>query len=161
MANNLEIVTVISTPVFKKYVFCIYFKLINNPRIINDPLHVIHLHPKLLGWIVYVLKLRYSRFKYSGYPIIHVAFCHCQNIKNILVYSAWGSYSDCSATCGNGEKTKIRTCIGGTCSLATSSDLIQTEICNEGDCKLYKVPFVTTWIIFQKKNNCWVKSELI
>ena len=61
-----------------------------------------------------------------------------KNIKYLLVYSTWGSYSECSTTCGNGEKTRSRTCIGGICSLATSSDLIQTDICNEGDCKLYK-----------------------
>ena len=61
-----------------------------------------------------------------------------KNIKYVLVYSTWGSYSECSTTCGNGEKTRSRTCIGGICSLATSSDLIQTDICNEGDCKSYQ-----------------------
>ena len=55
-----------------------------------------------------------------------------------LVYSTWGLYSECSKTCGDGEKTRSRTCISGICSLATSSDLIQTDICNKGDCKLYK-----------------------
>ena len=59
-----------------------------------------------------------------------------KNIKNVLVYSTWGSYSECSTTCGNGEKTRSRSCIGGICSLATSSDLIETDICNKGDCKL-------------------------
>ena len=63
---------------------------------------------------------------------------HSLNKTNVLVLSTWGSYSECSTTCGNGEKTKSRTCIGGICSLATSSDLIQTDICNEGDCKSYQ-----------------------
>ena len=58
------------------------------------------------------------------------------NLKNyFLVYSTWESYSECSKTCGDGEKTKTRTCIGGICSLASSNDLIQTEICNERDCQ--------------------------
>ena len=68
------------------------------------------------------------------------------NFKNyFLVYSTWESYSECSKTCGDGEKTKIRTCIGGICSLASSNDLIQTEICNERNYKFYKMH-----ILFQK-----------
>ena len=70
----------------------------------------------------------------------------CLDFKNdFLVYSTWDSYSECSKTCGDGEKTKTRTCIGGICSLASSNDLIQTETCNERDCKFYKMH-----VLFQK-----------
>lgn len=51
------------------------------------------------------------------------------------VYSSWGSYSQCSKTCGDGEKTRARTCIGGICSRATTQDLIQTDVCKERNCE--------------------------
>ena len=52
----------------------------------------------------------------------------------VLVYSSWDVYSQCSKTCGDGQRTRERTCIGGICSRATSQDLIETEVCNEGAC---------------------------
>ena len=67
------------------------------------------------------------------------------------MYSTWESYSECSTTCGNGEKTKSRTCIGGICSLATSGDLIQTDICNEGDCKFYQNFVLKVYIVITSK----------
>lgn len=49
--------------------------------------------------------------------------------------SDWGNWSDCSVSCGAGNKTKTRTVTtqpenGGTACLA----LKDTETCNEGDC---------------------------
>ena len=55
--------------------------------------------------------------------------------NNNLVYSSWNPYSVCSVTCGDGQKTRTRTCVGGICSLATPQDFIQTDTCNERDCK--------------------------
>ena len=52
----------------------------------------------------------------------------------VLVYSSWDVYSQCSKTCGDGQRTRERTCIGGICSRATSQDLIETEVCNQGPC---------------------------
>ena len=50
------------------------------------------------------------------------------------VYSGWSVYSSCSKTCGGGEQSRTRECVGGTCSLATSDDLEQTQTCNLQDC---------------------------
>ena len=35
--------------------------------------------------------------------------------------------------------TRARTCIGGICSRATSEDLIETAVFNEGDCKFFLI----------------------
>ena len=53
----------------------------------------------------------------------------------ISVWSSWGDFSQCSKFCGDGKKTRERTCIGGICSRATSQDLIDTDNCYELDCK--------------------------
>ena len=53
---------------------------------------------------------------------------------NISVYSDWSEYTNCSKTCGEGQKTRTRSCIGGTCSLATDNDLNETATCNDRGC---------------------------
>ena len=52
----------------------------------------------------------------------------------LSVYSSWSEYSSCSKTCDGGEQSRTRECVGGTCSLATSDDLIETQSCNELAC---------------------------
>ena len=54
-----------------------------------------------------------------------------------LVFSAWGQYSSCSETCGNGNKVRSRECISGVCSLATTTELTESEACYEGHCKCF------------------------
>ena len=54
-----------------------------------------------------------------------------------LVFSAWGQYSSCSKTCGNGNKVRSRECISGICSLATTTELTETEACYESYCKSF------------------------
>ena len=65
-----------------------------------------------------------------------------QQISPISVhgkYSAWGSFSQCSETCGVGTKTRTRTCSnpapqhGGDDCTAEGSTL-ETANCNEDPC---------------------------
>ena len=70
--------------------------------------------------------------------MIHKVTMKLRHIKSeyyYLVFSSTGEHSECSKSCGDGTKTRARTCIGGICSRATSEDLIETVVCNEGDCK--------------------------
>ena len=45
----------------------------------------------------------------------------------------WGNWSTCSATCGEGEQTRSRTCQAA-CEYSTD-DLVQTQACNDHDCR--------------------------
>ena len=84
--------------------------------------------------------IKISKFSNSAYKDEYIRrniYLNIHFLNYFLVYSTWESYSQCSKTCGDGEKTRTRTCIGGICSLASSNDMIQTEICNERDCKFY------------------------
>ena len=49
-----------------------------------------------------------------------------------MVLSQWSTYSSCSDTCGQGVKTRTRTCDQGDC---TGEDLFENAVCNEGGCK--------------------------
>ena len=53
------------------------------------------------------------------------------------MFSEWTEYSSCTATCGEGSKTRTRTCIGGICSRATEADLTEISICNERGCEYF------------------------
>ena len=48
----------------------------------------------------------------------------------------WSAWLTCSKTCGDGYKTRERTCYSY-CDTFNSSDLSDTGTCNEGDCELF------------------------
>ena len=50
-------------------------------------------------------------------------------------FSVWNEWSDCSKICGNGQKTRTRTCVEN-CDNVDSNELIDTEICNDRNCEL-------------------------
>ena len=50
-------------------------------------------------------------------------------------FSAWSLWSPCSQTCGDGEKTRVRSCIAY-CHSLNQNELSNTNSCNEQDCKL-------------------------
>ena len=56
-------------------------------------------------------------------------------------YSDWSPWSECSKTCGIGEKTRERSCTnpspangGSTCVDQNLGDASETSSCNEGGC---------------------------
>merc|ERR1719343_506833 len=55
-------------------------------------------------------------------------------------FSVWNEWSDCSKICGNGQKTRTRTCVEN-CDNVDSNELIDTEICNDRNC----LPKFSTW----------------
>ena len=55
-------------------------------------------------------------------------------MKNlILVFNEWGTWSECSATCGGGSRTRTRSCTHA-CDNVEPEDIIQTEDCGMDEC---------------------------
>ena len=54
-------------------------------------------------------------------------------LECISVLSTWSEWSSCSETCGLGKKTRTRTC-DQNCTGVPSSDLSQTQGCNDAVC---------------------------
>lgn len=74
-----------------------------------------------------IIAYRYETFRFS--------FTFFSSI--ILVFSEWTEYSSCTTTCGEGSKTRTRTCIGGICSRAAEADLTEISSCNERGCAYF------------------------
>jgi len=55
----------------------------------------------------------------------------CHEKPDCCEISEWEEWSDCSATCGEGVRTRYRTETGGNCM---NHDLIETEKCEIGEC---------------------------
>ena len=49
-------------------------------------------------------------------------------------FSPWGSWSSCNQGCGNGEKTRTRSCTAN-CNALRTEDTAVTTHCTEGECK--------------------------
>ena len=63
-----------------------------------------------------------------------------QFLKSIYLvpeFTEWTDWSECSVTCGDGERTRSRTCIAG-CSNIDENDsnhsLVQAEVCSQAAC---------------------------
>ena len=56
------------------------------------------------------------------------------NIFSVGSWSQWTEFSQCSKTCGSGNKTRTRVCNGGQCS----GESIETQYCYSGECKIGK-----------------------
>ena len=61
----------------------------------------------------------------------HTHSSHTHSDGAVASWSSWGAWSPCSRTCNQGERTRIRTCIGGTTCQGSNID---RERCNTNPC---------------------------
>ena len=64
-------------------------------------------------------------------PHTHTHSSHTHSDGAVASWSSWGAWSPCSRTCNQGERTRIRTCIGGTTCQGSNID---RERCNTNPC---------------------------
>ena len=82
--------------------------------------------PKVLKTSNVILQpVRYNFYNFSFFLI------WCQGPPE---FSAWGTWSTCTMTCGDGTRKRTRTC-DAYCTGSSASDLEISESCNQGDCK--------------------------
>ena len=67
--------------------------------------------------------------------------CYSQEECTTPVFDEWAEWSACSVTCGDGERTRSRTCTTR-CSYIDENDsnhiLTQTEVCNQTVCSKFR-----------------------
>ena len=68
---------------------------------------------------------------YNGIALYIVDTDFCS--KSPPVFLSWGDWSSCNRVCGNGTRTRRRSCHKH-CWKATSKDLSQKEVCIEKEC---------------------------
>ncbi|XP_013419113.1 coadhesin isoform X7 [Lingula anatina] len=63
-------------------------------------------------------------------------------------WTQWSHFSQCSVTCGNGERSRVRTCIGGEAGYSCRGDATEYIECNQRPC--------ATWSQWGEYSSCSV-----
>ena len=76
------------------------------------------------------------------------------SLSHTAEYSKWGSFSECSVTCGGGVQSRNRTCMSGSCD---ESDLVEVRDCNTQCCpgKMSHVCQLTFYQVYILVHGGW------
>ena len=99
-----------------------------------------------------------SNLHYYGVGLFLVDKDFCKKFS--AEFSLWSTWLPCSATCGDGTKSRSRSCTAY-CDDVNSEDTSENTNCNEGRCKYLLNNYYSNWSLFYHYINCIFRPSIL